>query len=176
MRSWIIVAAVIVAGLVIGYASGFVTSVIVSTSNVPILSNPYSSNDSFTAVFRGVGRLGAADGVAGHCDGPSSHSRVGDYLSNEDFAIRAIQDRAAAAGLNPPLDVARARLLVRRAMLAGKNHDSRLEAQDEEAATQLLNKAGWKDPSAAHMVRIVNEMDTISATCSTDNSAEPRSK
>jgi hypothetical protein len=176
MRSRLIFVAVVVVGLVIGYGVGFVTSAVVSTSDVPFFSNPYSSKDSFTAVLRGIGRLRAADGIAGDCDAPRSNPRVGDYLSNEDFAIRAIQDRAARAGLNPPLDVARARLLVRRAMLAAKKQDLQGEKQDEEAATQLLQKSGWKDPSVAHMEQIVTEMDRLSATCSADNSTEAQPK
>jgi hypothetical protein len=176
MRSRLVLAAVVVVGLLIGYGAGFVTSAVVSTSNAFFFSNPASSKDSFTTVFRGLGRLGAADGVAGHCDGPKGDPRVGDYLSSEESAIRAIQDRAAATGLNPPLDVARARLLVRRGALAAKNHDLQHQSQDEEAATQLLQRSGWKDPSVAHMVRIVAEMDTISATCSADDSREGEPK
>jgi hypothetical protein len=172
MRSRLIISGVLVAGLFVGYGAGFVTSAMVSTSNVLFLSNPYSSSDSYTAVLRGIARLGAADGVVGHCDGARSDPRVGEYLSNEEFAIRAIQDRAPRAGLNPPLDVARATLLVRRAMLEAKNHDLQNQTRDEEAAAQLLQKSGWNDPSAAHMERIVNEMDAFEATCSAENPRE----
>jgi len=176
MRSRLIIAVVVVLGLGIGYGAGFLTSAIISVSSVSLVANPYASHDSFTAVFQGIGRLGAMDGVAGHCDGPKSDPRAGDYLSVEEFCIRAIQDRAAGTGLNPPLEVARARMLVRRAMLEAKNRDSQRQMQDEEAASQLLQKAGWKDPSVAHMQRIVNEMDTFAATCSADNSKEAPSK
>lgn len=161
MRTRLAIAGCLVLGLALGYGVGFATSVVQTTSALPFFANPYASRDSFTSVFRGLGRLGAAEDVAGMCGGAKN-----DPLAVEDFAIRALQDRVAAAGLNPPLDVARARVALRRAMRAEKNNDPQLKAQYEEAVGQLLQKSGWKDPSAAHLRQIVHQIDTEGSTCS----------
>ena len=161
MRARLTIGAFLALGLALGYGIGFATSVVGAMSDIPMMANPYASRDSFTSVFRAIGRLGAAEDVAGFCGSPKR-----DPLASEDFAIRAIEDRAGAASLNPPLDVARARLAVRHAVLAEKNSDLQLKARYEETASELLEKSGWKDPSAAHMRQIVTKLDTDGSTCS----------
>jgi hypothetical protein len=174
MRVRIIIGGVLFLGLALGYAVGFGTSAVVSLSAEPFIASPYSSRDSFTNVFLGVGRLGAADDVAGFCKGPAGKPSGHDHLKDEDYAIRAIQDEAPSSGLNPPLDIARARLAVRRAMLAEKSKDAQSKAKYEDAASSLLQKSGWKDPSAAHMREIIMALDTAESTCSTANAPEAR--
>ncbi len=161
MRARLTIAACAVLGLALGYGIGFATSVVRATSDIPPMANPYASRDRFTSVFRAMGRLGAAEDAAGFCA-----SSKQDPLTLEDLAIRAIDDRAGAAKLNPPLDVARARLAVRRAILAEKNNDLQLKTRYEETANELLQKSGWKDPSASHMRQIVTLLDTEGNTCS----------
>lgn len=161
MRSWLAMCAVVVLGLAFGYGAGFATSAVGAITKSPLLTNPRASRDNFTGVFQGLNRLAAAEVAGGACDSP-----IADYLSVEDDAISAIQDRAAAAGLNPPLDVARARLALRRARLAEKNNDTQLKTQYEEAAQQLLQESGWKDPSLSHLRQIVYEVDRRENTCS----------
>jgi hypothetical protein len=161
VRNRLPIAACLVLGLVLGYGAGFATHAVGVFSEMPFVSNPYAGRDSFTKVFRGFGRLGAAETVAGFCGSPKS-----DPLAAEDFAIHAIQDAASAASLNPPLDVARARLALRRANLAEKNNDPRAKTQYEETASQLLQKSGWKDPTAAHLRQIVAQIDADGNTCS----------
>lgn len=176
MRTRIIGGAVILFGLALGYALGYGTSAIVSMSAEPFIASPYSSRDNFTNVFRGVGRLGASDDAAGFCNGPKPNPSAQDYLRNEDYAIRAIEDHAPASGLNPPLDIARARLAVRRAMLAEKNGDVQLKMKYENAAAELLQKSGWRDPSAAHMRQIVTQIDSVGSTCSPSAAPERQAK
>lgn len=170
MRTWL-TAAVVALGLALGYAVGFAMSVLVTTSQLPFLTNPYGTKDDFTRVFRGINRLAAAEEVAGSCG-----ARTNNPLAVEDFAIHAIQDRASAIGLNPPLDVARARLALRRAMLAEKDGNQQLRAQYEESASQLLQKSGWQDPSAAHLRQILARLDAEGSTCSTSGQNEVRQK
>lgn len=161
MRSRLAMCAVVVLGLALGYGSGFATSAVASMTELPLLTSPYTSQDSFTGVFRGMNRLAAAEIAGGACDVPTD-----DYLSAEDYAISAIQDQTTKAGLNPPLDLARARLALRRARLAEKNNDPQLKTQYEEAVQQLLKKSGWNDPSPAHLRQIVYEIDSRENTCS----------
>jgi hypothetical protein len=153
--------AVVILGLALGYGAGFATCVVGTFSEMPFVTNPYAGRDSFTKVFRGFGRLGAAEIVAGSCGRPKN-----DPLAAEDYAIQAIQAAAPTASLSPPLDVARARLALRRAKLAETNNDPQGKMQYEEAASQLLQKSGWKDPSAAHIQQIVAQIDTDGNTCS----------
>jgi DNA helicase IV len=87
------------------------------------------------------------------------------YLSAEDGAITAIQERAATVGLNPPLDVARARLALRRSRVAEKNNELQLKKKYEEDVQQLLQKSGWKDSSPAHLRQIVYAIDSRENTC-----------
>jgi hypothetical protein len=161
VRNRLTIAACVLLGLALGYGAGFATCVVGVFSEMSFLTNPYAGRDSFTKVFRGFGRLGAAETVAGVCGSPKK-----DPLAAEDLAIHAIQDAASAVSLNPPLDVARARLALRRANLAEKNNDPQRKAQYEDAASQLLQKSGWKDPSPAHMRQIVTQIDTDGNTCS----------
>lgn len=161
MRSRFTIAACAALGLALGYGIGFATSVVGAMSDIPPMANPYASRDRFTGLFRAMGRLGAAEDAAGSCG-----SSKKDPLTVEDLAIRAIDDRAGAAQLNPPLDVARARLAVRRAIVAEKNNDLQLKTRYEETANGLLQKSGWKDPSALHMRQIVTRLDTEGNTCS----------
>ncbi len=161
MRTRLTIAAFVLFGLAVGYGIGFATSAVGVMSEMPMMSNPYASRDGFTSVFKALGRLGAAEDVAGFCGSAKTAS-----LTSEDFAIRAIADRASAASLNPPLDVARARLAVRRAMLAEKDNDLQLKTQYEETASALLQKSGWNDPSPSHMRQIVTRLDTEGNTCS----------
>lgn len=161
MRNRLSIAACVLLGLALGYGAGFATRVVGVFSEMPFVSNPYAGRDSFAKVFRGFGRLGAAETVAGSCGRPKN-----DPLAAEDFAIHAIQDAASAASLNPPLDVAQARLALRRANLAEKNNDPQGKTQYDETASQLLQKSGWKDPSAAHVRQIVTQIDADGNTCS----------
>lgn len=161
MRTRLNIAAFVTLGLVLGYGIGFGTSVVETESEMSPLSNPYASHDAFTTVFRGLGKLDGAEMVAGFCGKPKN-----DPLAVEEYAIRAIQDRAAATNLSPPLDVARARLALRRANLAEKNNDLQLKTRYEETAQQLLEKSGWTDPSAAHLRKIVTRLDAEGNTCS----------
>lgn len=171
MRTRLTVAAFVVLGLALGYGIGFATSVVGVMSDIPMMANPYTSRDSFTSVFQAVGRLAAAEDVAGFCGSSKT-----DPLTNEDFAIRAIEDRASAASLNPPLDVARARLAVRRAILAENHNNLQLKTRYEETANALLQKSGWKDPSASHMRQIVTRLDTDGSTCSPSHAKEGQQK
>jgi len=160
MRTWVTIAVSVALGLALGYGVGFVTSSAQAIFEMSAMTKAEPSYDAFTTVFRGVGRLAGAEVVAGFCRKPKN-----DPLASEDDAIRAIQNRAAAADLNPPLDVARARLAMRRAILAEKNNDLQLKSQYEETARQLLQKSGWEDPSPAHMRQIVTKLDTDGNTC-----------
>jgi len=141
-------------------APGFATCVVGVFSEMHFVSNPYGGRDGFTKVFRGFSRLGAAEVVAGFCGPPKN-----DPLAAEDYAIRAIEDAAPKVSLNPPLDVARARLALRRANQAEKNNDLQGKRQYEETASQLLLKSGWRDPSAVHMRQIVTQIDTDGNSC-----------
>ena len=78
--------------------------------------------------------------------------------------------------LNPPLDVARARLALRRARAAEKNNDLRLKSKYEEDAQQLLEKSGWKDSSPAHLRQIIYAIDSRENTCrpTTPNLDQPK--
>jgi hypothetical protein len=163
--------AVIVLGLALGYGAGFATSVVRTTLDLPFMANPDSSHDNFTSVFRAMNRLSAAEMAAASCGG-----RKVDPLPVEEFAIRAIQERSAAAGLNPPLDVARATVAVRRAMLAEKNGNLQLKTQYEETAQELLQKSGWKDPSPDHLREILRRMDREGQTCSAGGAKEGHAK
>jgi|SRR5580704_7337968 hypothetical protein len=154
MKSALIIVAFVVLGLALGYGVGFATCVVGTMADSPILPKLSTSPDGFTSVFKGMGSLGAAELAAGIC----GRKRI-DPLAFEDDAIRAIQDRAAAAGLNPPLDVARARLALRRAVLAEQSNDMQLKTKYEEDAGQLLQKSGWKDPSADHLRMIMTQQD-----------------
>jgi hypothetical protein len=167
MRSWLAMCAVVLLGLALGYGLGFATSAVGTVKEFPWLSprfveNPYSSADNFTVVFREFSRLAFAEIAATACDVPKKDA----YFSTEDHAIHVIQDRVAAAGLNPPLDLARARLALRRAEFAEKNNDLQLKTQYEETVQQLLQKSGWKDPSPAHLRQIVDRIDYHQDTCS----------
>jgi hypothetical protein len=163
--------AVIVLGLALGFGVGFATSVFRTTLDLPFLANPDSTRDNFTGLLRGIDRLSAAEMTAGSCGGRSV-----DPFPSEEYAIRAIQERSAAAGLNPPLDVARATLALRRAMLAEKNSNPQLKTQYEEAAQQLLQKSGWKDPSPDHLREILRRMDLEGQTCNTNTAKAGQSK
>jgi len=160
MRSLLAMCAVGIVALGFGYGVGFATSAGRSIVDTPLLTNPYASRDNFTGVFRGFDRLAAAEMAGGACDIPTNG-----YLSAQDYAITAIQERAAAAGLNPPLDVARARLALRRARAAEKNNDLQLKMKYEEDVQQLLRKSGWKDSSPAHLRQIVYAIDSHENTC-----------
>jgi hypothetical protein len=171
MRSRLAMCAVIVLGLALGFGVGFATSVVRITLELPFLANPDSTRDNFTSVFRAMDRLAAAEMTAASCGG-----RRSDPLPVEEYAIRAIQERSAAAGLNPPLDVARATLALRRAMLAEKNGNSQLKTQYEATAQQLLEKSGWKDPSPDHLREILRRMDMEGQTCSAGAAKAGQSK
>jgi hypothetical protein len=152
--------AVGIVALAFGYGMGFATSAARSMGDTPLVTNPYVSGDNFTGVFRGFDRMAAAEIAGGACDVPTN-----DYLSAQDYAITAIQERAASAGLNPPLDVARARLALRHAKVAEKNNDLHLKIKYEEDIQQLLQKSGWKDSSPAHLRQIVYAIDSRENTC-----------
>jgi len=171
MRSLLAMCAIGVVALAFGYGVGFGTSALRSVVESPLLANPAGSQDNFTGVFRGFNRLAAAEMAGGACDIPTN-----DYLSAEDSAIAAIQERAATASLNPPLDVARARLALRRARVAEKNNDLRLKTKYEEDAQQLLEKSGWKDSSPAHLRQIIYAIDSRENTCrpTTPNLDQPK--
>jgi hypothetical protein len=160
MRSLLAMCAVGIVALAFGYGVGFAVSAGRSMFDMPLLTNPYASRDNFTGVFRGFDRLAAAEIAGGACDIPTN-----DYLSAQDYAITAIQERAASAGLNPPHDVARARLALRRARVAERNNDLQLKMKYEEDARQLLQKSGWKDSSPAHLQQIVYAIDSRENTC-----------
>lgn len=165
MRSLLATCVVILLGLALGYGAGFATSTVGTVKEFPLLNphfveNPYAGADNFTVVFRGFSRLALAEIAATACDMPKD-----EYLTAEDDSIHVIQDRAAAAGLSPPLDLARARLALQRARLAEKNNDLQLRTQYEETVQQLLRKSGWKDPSPNHLRQIVDRMDSRQNTC-----------
>lgn len=124
MRTALAICAVIVLGFVFGYGAGFATSVVASMKEVPLPTHSYAGRDNFTGVLQGFNRLTAAEVAWGSCDIPKA-----DYLTAEDQAISDIQSRVAGLGLNPPLDLARARLALRRARLAEKNNDLQLKTK-----------------------------------------------
>jgi hypothetical protein len=160
-----------VVALAFGYGAGFGASALRSVVESPLLASPDGSRDSFTGVFRGFNRLAAAEMAGGACDIPTN-----DYLSAEDGAIADIQERAATASLNPPLDVARARLALRRSRVAEKNNDLQLKTKYEGVAQQLLEKSGWKDSSPAHLRQIIYAIDSRQNTCipTTPNLDQPK--
>ena len=171
MRSKLVSCAVGIVALAFGYGVGFGTSALRSVVESPLLANPSAGQDNFTGVFRGFNRLAAAEMAGGACDIPTN-----DYLLAEDSAITAIQKRTLAANLNPPLDVARARLALRRARVAEKIGDLQLKTKYEEDAQRLLEKSGWKDSSPAHLRQVVYAIDSRENTCRsmTPNLEQPK--
>ncbi len=158
MRTALAICSVIVLGFALGYGVGFSMSGVASMKALPLAT--YAGRDNFIGILQGFNRLTTAEVAGGACDIPRQ-----DYLTAEDGAISDIQNRAGALGLNPPLDLARARLALRRARLAEKKNDLQLKMKYEEDVKQLLVKSAWKDPSPAHLRQIVYAIDSRYNTC-----------
>jgi hypothetical protein len=150
MRDWATKTACAGIGLALGFAIGYALYLCGTISNNPTLAKVPPSGDGFSSVFEGAARLGADELITAD----SGRDDEG-LLSNEDEAIRAMEAGAKQAGLDPPVEVARARLAIRRAIRAEKNHNTTLQAESEEQAERLLRSAAWSDTSPVHFRAIV---------------------
>lgn len=149
MRNWTAKAVCAGVGLASGFAMGYALY-LVGTFAHPVLARVRPSGNGFSLVFEGAARLGADELVAA-----DSGSDDENLLSNEDEAIRAMETGAKQSGLDPPVEVARARLAIRRAIRAERNHDALVQAESAGQAERLVQSAGWSDTSAAHLRAIV---------------------
>jgi len=152
MRKWTVKIVCACLGLAFGFGIGYMCQASRTVAKSPVLANTHPSGDGVTLVFEGAARLGA-DEIAARTNG-------GDFvLDNEAEAISAIQRGSEKANLNPPLDVAWARLAVRKAVCAEQRGNIRAQLQAEKEAEGFLRSAAWADPSAAHMRTVVSFLD-----------------
>jgi hypothetical protein len=150
MRNWTAKTVCAGIGLALGFAMGYALYLGGTVSRNPALAKINPSGDGFSLVFEGAARLGADELVAAD-SGRDDES----LLSNEDEAIRAMEAGAKPAGLDPPVEIAKARLAIRRAIRAERNHDAVVQAESAGQAERLLQSAGWSDTSAAHLRAII---------------------
>ena len=150
MRNWAAKAVCAGIGLALGFAMGCALYFVGTVSNNPALTRAHPSCDGFSLVFEGAARLGADELVAADSGRDDEN-----LLSNEDEAIRAIEAGAKPAGLTPPVEIARARLAIRRAIRAERNHDAVVQAESDGQAARLLQSAAWHDTSAAHLRALI---------------------
>jgi len=150
MRTWATRAVCAGIGLALGFAVGYALYLLGTVSHSPALAEVHPQGDGFSLVFEGAARLGADELVAADSGRDDEN-----LLSNEDEAIRAIEAGAKPAGLTPPVEIARARLAIRRAIRAERNHDAVVQAESAGQAERLLQSAGWSDTSAAHLRAII---------------------
>jgi hypothetical protein len=160
MRKTFLIAICLAVGLGVGFAVGYAVQLAITVSNTPLMPGSYTGHDGLTNTFMAVGQLGAAENAAGACGSEGSR-----FFAIEDYAIQALQGKAAEAGLRPALDVARARLATRQAIAAEKQNNTALKVRYEEATEQFLIRSGWKDASFSHMRQIITQLDTDGRVC-----------
>ena len=164
MRNWLPTFCFVAIGLAIGFGIGYATSSLNIIFDSPLVTAHASvHSDSFTKVLTGIGNLDAVESVVGRCGSTEDFQRKS--LAAEDLAIRKIQEATVGSTLDPPLDVARARLATRWAIIGEKRNDIALKARSEETTQQLLQTAGWRDPSAKHMREILARWDAEAGVC-----------
>jgi len=143
----------VIAGAFLGYL-GYSYPLI---SNSPLINIESGSKDSaFDQTYRSMVRLAGLEAVAGACDGKSVPLAI---LEREGQVIEQIDLNSKKADLYPPLNVARAIVSYRRALLADGQSDKQMFDSLIEQETAYLRAAGWKDTSHAHLVTIIQNSD-----------------
>jgi hypothetical protein len=146
MKNLPIYAFAIVAGLSIGSMGGYLSSLVRAGAKAMFVADPLVS---------GMEKLNAFEIRAANCSGGSSNPSVTD---KELMVVRDL--RQNKDDISPALiDVADARLATRIAMAAQTGSDAHLPDDREKEVRGLLEKAGWRNPSAAHMREIINSLD-----------------
>jgi|ERR1039458_743435 hypothetical protein len=172
MRNWLPTLSFVATGLALGFGIGYATSSLNIIFDSPLVTAHASGrSDSFTKVLTGIGNLDAVESVVGRCGSTEDFQRKS--LAAEDLAIGTIQEATVGSTLDPPLDVARARLATRWAILGEKRNDIALIARSEGTTRRLLQTAGWRDPSVKHMREILARWDAEVGVCT---SAEIKGK
>lgn len=154
MRRWSTLVISIAVGLSIGCGIGYAIALVRAGTNTVMVAHP--SGDNFKRVFAGMGKLNALERLASNCTGESN---IPSALSNESELIKDLREAADRNGLTPAINVAESRLATRSALLAERAKDPKLQSEQEARASRLLESAGWRDPSPAHMRQIIAALD-----------------
>lgn len=158
-REWAIVVVVGVVGLVIGTVGGNFGYFL--RLKVPLTTLASDSNAApFEQTYNEMARFRALEMSAANCDGSADLSKV---IENEKQLINLLELNATRAKLTPQLNVAKAIVAYRSAMLAEARSDKQAFGSAVEQEKAFLQAAGWKDTSHDHLASVVRDWDGCSA-------------
>jgi hypothetical protein len=167
-KAWVVVVVAGMVGLAIGAIGGYIGYFL--RIKIPLTALASDSNaQPFELTFNEMARLRALEMSAANCDGSAD---VPPVIENEKQLIDLLESNATRAKLTPQLNVARAMVAVRSAMLAEARSDKQTFISAVEQERTFLEAAGWKDTSHDHLASIVRAFDG----CSTNNPAAEERK
>ena len=148
MRKWLPISLCMVAGLALGFATGFVIYLNHTIFNNPAMVNIPVRGDAFNRVLESMARLSSDEEIV-----TSGSKRSSLALNNEQEMLRRLNNVGSAA-FSPPIKVAEARLLVRRSFSISQ-HDPQTDARMQ----LLLEESGWAIPTPDHMRELIRTID-----------------
>jgi len=145
--------AVVIVGLALGVAGGYVLAIAESASDSPFIGKRDTQKKGFAGVIEDFARLGGYESVAANCGGTS------DTRAAIEVETQAVLDLEQRKQVDPNLlNVAQAKLLVR-AMGNAEKDTSSGEQSAKQKVDSLLSSAGWVNTLPAHMQEIIKELD-----------------
>lgn len=153
MNRWFSSAIAVAVGACVGLAAGYGVALVKAGTTSVLLSGP--AGNRFERVSKDMGKLNALEVLVSNCKGASDASST---FANEADVIRRLRETQPGSA-SAIIDVAEARLTIRTALTAETANDAKLQSGQEARAQKLLERAGWRDPSASRMRQIIMGMD-----------------
>jgi hypothetical protein len=154
MKRWLSSLITLGVGVCIGVLTGYGVAVLKAATSSVLVTAPRGGE--FQRVYTDMGKLNALEMLSSNCSGVSD---IRPTLSKEADVVRNLRTTENASASAATIDLADSRLAIRAAMVAEAAKDTKTQLEQESRAQKLLESAGWRDPSAARMRRIISELD-----------------
>lgn len=150
MKRWLSSLVAVTVGICIGCAIGYARVLMSAADKNVLIARPTGNN--FQRVFTDMAKLYAFETLASNCKGTTDIPSV---LGSEADLIQNLREAANGSALTPAIGVAESRLAIRNAMATEALKDPKLQSEQVARAQKLLERSGWREPSASSRMREV---------------------
>lgn len=156
-RRSLLAVAVATVGAAAGGVAGYLGTTRAIMNNSPVFYLEGSSRDTpFDETYRAWARLGALDAANEGCGGQSVSAAA---LKREAEVISILEAKSKGLNLHPPLDLARAIVAYRTAVVSESRSDETARREAIRQELTLLQAAGWTEPTHDKIATMIRGWD-----------------